>query len=524
MENSLFIFWMILIVSLVGLRTGAKIYRQGGRNWAIVHSFILGVDVVGWFMDSPTLIYTAGGLWFVFVLIPSQLFRWYEHLNAQQRYKEVRRVARVLSLLYPSPAWKQQFEILRAMELAQQGELHQALEILRSLQQGDPVLSTAAMINYFRLTQQWGEFRRWEEQHPDLLSREPYIVSIMLRARGETEDTAAMIAFYVQQKDLINRLNPPSQRDTCRLFLFAFSGRRTQVEQLFRQRMATTPAKYQEFWLATADLNAGQPEAARQRLEQLLDQADPPLRSAISHRLSQVERPPAVLDEAQERILDSASTELDQDERFESRPPFFSRQTAGAQLFVLLNLIMFGAQMVLGGSTDMGTLYRLGALHAPAVHEGEWWRLVASVFLHFGALHLCMNMFGVYVLAPFVELALGFWRFLLFTLLAGVGSMWFVFYFTAGGGEHQLAVGASGAVMGFMGAMAALMLKGWLRERAVLARKKLLTLLGVAGMQFLIDSMVPQISLTAHLSGLIIGFLLALILERKPKPAALPKT
>ena len=125
------------------------------------------------------------------------------------------------------------------------------------------------------------------------------------------------------------------------------------------------------------------------------------------------------------------------------------------------------------------------------------------------------------MLGPRAEAALGWGRTLTVYLVAGVGSMATV---AAQGwieGEHGCTVGASGAVMGLIGATAAMMLRGWLREGAVAARNRGLAMAGVVFGQMLIDTLVPQLSFSAHLSGAVIGFIATLLLgDRLARPAS----
>jgi len=114
------------------------------------------------------------------------------------------------------------------------------------------------------------------------------------------------------------------------------------------------------------------------------------------------------------------------------------------------------------------------------------------------------------VLGPFMEFALGFRRYLLVYLIAGVGSMGTVMLFASGARKEQLTVGASGCIMGLVGATGALMLRGWLRHRASTAKRRLVATVVIVVMQTTFDSMVPQVSMTAHLSGVLIGFFVML--------------
>lgn len=62
------------------------------------------------------------------------------------------------------------------------------------------------------------------------------------------------------------------------------------------------------------------------------------------------------------------------------------------------------------------------------------------------------------------------------------------------------------------GATAAMMLRGWVRERAAAAWSRGLSMVGFVVWQAAVDSVVPQFSFTGHLAGAVIGFLAALTL------------
>ena len=256
----------------------------------------------------------------------------------------------------------------------------------------------------------------------------------------------------------------------------------------------------------------------RSQLESLRSEADTALRLAIDHRLSQLATAPPPLNDAAQVLVQKSMVEQDHEERFGTAPKLLSRDTRATQLIIVLNLAMFAVEIFQGGSTNMETLYRLGALYAPAVRGGEWWRLPASMFLHLGPVHLAMNMVALWVLGPFTEFALGFRRFLFTYLISGLGSMAVVCALASGQAAEQLTVGASGSIMGLVGATGALMLRGWLRHKASVARRRLAGMVTILVAQSAFDALVPQVSMKAHLSGAAIGFLMTLLLRDRLKP------
>jgi rhomboid protease GluP len=68
-------------------------------------------------------------------------------------------------------------------------------------------------------------------------------------------------------------------------------------------------------------------------------------------------------------------------------------------LLIAANLAMFGVELARGASAvspDPKIIIDLGANYAPLTLTGQWWRLVTSMFLHFGVIHIGMNMLCLY--------------------------------------------------------------------------------------------------------------------------------
>src|ERR1041385_3994819 len=102
-----------------------------------------------------------------------------------------------------------------------------------------------------------------------------------------------------------------------------------------------------------------------------------------------------------------------------------------------------------------------------------------------------MNMINLSVIGPFVEYAFGFAKFLALYFIAGVGSMFIVLTLSH---HHYPTVGASGAIMGLVGATGGLMLKGWLRHRAHPAKRRLRAIIVILAIQTMFDAIIPQVS------------------------------
>ncbi len=512
MDLDLIILWLVCPSSLLALIVVWMRLRFSEPGWIALYLAVLLLSVAGWLSGQSAIVYAAAAIWLVFAILPGILARVLNRRVMQQNYVAARRLARIISWLHPADGMRELPRIAHALQLAQRGDVAAASDALSRFQNVKSSIGLAAMTHLFRITNQWEELLAWLARHQQILARNAQFLPIELRARGELGDLRGLVEFYDRNRKRIAKLAPSASRDVCRLMLFAFCGQRQAVQRLFAGNLALLPATVRAFWLATADLHAGESESARRQFEELLPAADSVLRPAILQRLSQVPAPPQPLDEAAQHVIDAAAAEHDHEQTFGATPSLFSPRARATQILIVLNLVMFGVESCLGGGTNTAVLYRLGALSPLAVHAGQWWRLLTSVFLHFGAVHLAMNMLALWLFGPFVEFALGFRRFLLLYLLTGIGSMATVLVLSSGVSTYSLTVGASGSIMGLIGATAALMLRGWLREDAHAAKRRLGLMVLLVLMQVVFDSTMPQVSGTAHLSGVVIGFAIATVL------------
>ncbi|MFD4294806.1 rhomboid family intramembrane serine protease [Rhodococcus sp. NPDC058505] len=126
------------------------------------------------------------------------------------------------------------------------------------------------------------------------------------------------------------------------------------------------------------------------------------------------------------------------------------------------------------------------------VASGDWIRLVGSGFLHFGLVHLAVNMFALYVLGRDTELVLGRARYGAVYLISLLGGSASVMAFEGSG----FTAGASGAIFGIMGAQAVLLLR---------MRRSPGPVLAVIAINVVISVTLPGISFWGHFGGLAAG-------------------
>jgi rhomboid protease GluP len=263
-------------------------------------------------------------------------------------------------------------------------------------------------------------------------------------------------------------------------------------------------------------LAAGQEAIGRQRLQALLNSTggirptDVAQEKAIQYRLSQSSpNLNNALAASSKLILLRLRTDQRQETQYSLRLSLKGGRTYATLLLIAANILVFGIQIAEGGPRDAAVLYKMGALIPELVMAGEWWRTLTANFLHLNLLHLLSNMLGLYLFGRFVETNLGQGKFLLAYFCTGIGAMTTVAVLAVFAGSPDIVcVGASGAVMGMLGVMGAIMLRGWRRDNIHFAGRQLRLILILVGLQTLSDLFNPEVSLVGHVSGLVFGFLL----------------
>ena len=158
-----------------------------------------------------------------------------------------------------------------------------------------------------------------------------------------------------------------------------------------------------------------------------------------------------------------------------------------------------------GGS--VGPLGEQNLINAFAVAQGEWWRIFTSAFFHLGPIHLAFNMYVLYLYGQIAERMYGRVEFAAIYLLCAAGGS----VLTILVDPDQSAVGASGAIFGVVG----LLFVVSRRYHAVLGREARSMVAGIGSyLVFLLvfTFIVPNISWTGHLGGLIVGAALGFLL------------
>jgi membrane associated rhomboid family serine protease len=174
-------------------------------------------------------------------------------------------------------------------------------------------------------------------------------------------------------------------------------------------------------------------------------------------------------------------------------------------LLVGINVMVFAVMAITQESIlfdrpeDSAAMLRNGALFNPYVMKGEYWRLVTCMFMHWGIIHLVVNMYALYTLAKLIEEAFGgvyVWMLYLLTGIgAGIASLHFNLY--------VVSAGASGAIFGLYGYVIVRQVLVNFRDRQVLTNVLINFGIFVAINYFISKGM--AVDTAAHIGGFVVG-------------------
>ena len=233
-----------------------------------------------------------------------------------------------------------------------------------------------------------------------------------------------------------------------RMMFLALAGRVAAVEALVAPRAARHMSRSaRTYWYAVALDRHGEGRAAHAAYEKARAQSRGRPRQLIERAL---ERMP----DAQMIELPALASELVARVEAEAPPavvvhgpvvgPWATRGVIAAMIAWAAAIAVF-----VGDSNDVGVVMRGGAIVREFVDAGQWWRLVSSIFVHIGGLHLFVNAVGMWTLGRLCEAMFGAARTLAIVAIAGIAGGLATYVASPFG----VAAGASTAVLGVLGAV-----------------------------------------------------------------------
>ena len=158
-------------------------------------------------------------------------------------------------------------------------------------------------------------------------------------------------------------------------------------------------------------------------------------------------------------------------------------------------LVAIVAVGVLSGFGRESAFVQRGAFFPPLVADGEWYRFLTSIFLHNRIMHLLLNSLALWLYGGLLERELGSVRYATLFLASGIagGALFFVLE------TNAAAVGASGAVFGFFGALAVAYAMSPHR------RDQFRAIGGLIALNLVFQFVIPGIAWQGHIGGLLGG-------------------
>ncbi|CAN5416824.1 hypothetical protein BH20VER3_BH20VER3_04270 [soil metagenome] len=511
------LLFLAVVSPLILLVRIARMRDPRNQGWGIAALIVLAGCGLAW-LAAPTVAGFIGGVfWFLLLVLPSLAERKIAAWVLVQRPSEARRLALVRRTLHPWEDSPYRPSLLRSLEQAKAGRLDLALDQLAAERAAATPAGRFATALTFALTENWLGLVQWCQR--DLaVTNNPALLSLYCRALGEVGAQSEQVLLLTAQAEARETRLTTDLSQVFNLVLgAAFAGQKNELVRLLEGDMRRLPAEQQQFWLATAEMQEGDTGPARERLQRLrVATQDAVLRRSIDRRLA---HPPAAA-----TLSPGATRQLARllggSSGAPHHPPGRTPATGAPAVWalILFNVAMFGVEMIMGGSTNPLTLQNLGGLEPAAVIvRHEYWRLLTALFLHYGALHLSVNLLGLYILGPSLERLLGATKFLLSYLVSGLGSSaGVVVLWSLGLNQSDLLVGASGSIMGVIGVSAGLLVR---HRQSPLAGRQLKNFIAIVAIQTAFDLWRPEVSLSAHLSGFVSGLLLGLLFASSSRAA-----
>lgn len=179
---------------------------------------------------------------------------------------------------------------------------------------------------------------------------------------------------------------------------------------------------------------------------------------------------------------------------------------------IAINVIYFIYLEIIGSTESTDFMLKHGAAYTSYILENkEYYRLVTSMFMHFGISHLANNMLVLYLLGDNLERAIGSFKYLVLYMLGGIIANVVSMYFYV---ETEIvSAGASGAVFAVMGGLLWCVIKNKGRLEDLNLRQIVIAM----GVSIFYGLTSPNVDNVAHIAGAISGFILAIVLYRKKK-------
>lgn len=180
---------------------------------------------------------------------------------------------------------------------------------------------------------------------------------------------------------------------------------------------------------------------------------------------------------------------------------------------VILNILYF--VFIIAVNKDYFAVYntdimlKMGASSYEAIMQGEWYRIVASIFMHFGISHLMNNMALLTYVGCELEKRIGSLPYALLYLMSGIiGNLISLWHYRQV--DDLVSAGASGAIFGVIGALFVVLLVDHSHTQNLSPGRLLL----MAGITIYYGLTTVGVDNAAHIGGLISGIIDGFLLSK----------
>ncbi len=185
-------------------------------------------------------------------------------------------------------------------------------------------------------------------------------------------------------------------------------------------------------------------------------------------------------------------------------------------IFIGINVGVFVLMCLAGGfavtSPDPKLLIGFGAKqNALIAGQHQYWRLITSMFIHVGVIHLLLNNYALWIIGQEIERIYGSSRFVILYLLTGLLGSLGSYAFN----PQATSAGASGAIFGLFGVMATFAFKYRAEIPELLSREIKRRIIPIIAINLVFGFSVRIVDNAAHVGGLVSGIALALAVHYK---------
>ncbi|QOV19496.1 rhomboid family intramembrane serine protease [Blautia liquoris] len=177
-------------------------------------------------------------------------------------------------------------------------------------------------------------------------------------------------------------------------------------------------------------------------------------------------------------------------------------------IIIGVNILMFILVEVTGSSSDAEHMIEWGAAYTPLIKQGQYYRLLTCMFLHFGAEHLFNNMFLLFFMGYYLEQYVGKIWYLIIYLGGGLSGSILSWIFEEIRRENVISAGASGAIFSVLGALV-IIVWHYRGQKRNLSLRRLVAMIALSVYVGFSSSGVDNL---AHVGGLFGGALLSVVL------------